>query len=50
VLTAADKIKTVSTPAEKRVVQPKERKKGVEQVLGAILEGPIENFIKTHQS
>jgi len=30
-------------------VQSKERKKSVEQVLGAILEDLLENFIKTHQ-
>ena len=37
-------IKTVSTLSEAGSVQPKERKRSVKQVLGAILEGPLEEF------
>jgi len=37
-------IKTVSALSKNRVVQPKERKRSVKQVLGAILEGPLEEF------
>jgi len=37
-------IKTVSALSEAGSVQPKERKRSVKQVLGAILEGPLEEF------
>ena len=37
-------IKTVSALSEAESVQPKERKRSVKQVLGAILEGPLEEF------
>jgi len=37
-------IKTVSALFEAESVQPKERKRSVKQVLGAILEGPLEDF------
>jgi len=37
-------IKTVSALSEVESVQPKERKRSVKQVLGAILEGPLEEF------
>jgi len=49
VLTATGFIKRALHLLLKQVVQSKERKKSVEQVLGAILEGLLENFIKTHQ-
>ena len=37
-------IKTVSALSEVESVQLKERKRSVKQVLGAILEGPLEEF------
>ncbi|QCE11479.1 hypothetical protein DEO72_LG10g2712 [Vigna unguiculata] len=37
-------IKVVSALSEAESVQPKERKRSVKQVLGAILEGPLEEF------
>jgi len=37
-------IKTVFALSEAEYVQPKERKRSVKQVLGAILEGPLEEF------